>query len=165
MSVAGDLVAKAQDWPGAEELSERLKKTIPPQFLDEKERAEAGLGITPEQLQEMQQKLMELETENQELKTDKTLEFKKLELQAYDNETKRIAALNKNFGVEDPSETEEIKRIISGDGGMDFQANYPQQDLSSQFGINAMSPELDPMMQQMDAQSVEGPLYLNEQRQ
>lgn len=165
MTVAGDLVAKAQDWPGAEELSERLKKTIPPQFLDEKEREEAGLGVTPEQLQEMQQKLMELETENRELKTDKTLEFKKLELQAYDNETKRIAALNKNFGVEDPSETEEIKRIISGDGGMDFQANYPQQDLSSQFGINAMSPELDPMMQQMDAQSVEGPLYLNEQRQ
>ena len=165
MTVAGDLVAKAQDWPGAEELSERLKKTIPPQFLDEKEREDAGLGVTPEQLQEMQQKLMELETENQELKTDKTLEFKKLELQAYDNETKRIAALNKNFGVEDPSETEEIKRIISGDGGMDFQVNYPQQDLSSQFGINAMSPELDPMMQQMDAQSVEGPLYLNEQRQ
>jgi len=29
MTVAGDLVAKAQDWPGAEELAERLKKTIP----------------------------------------------------------------------------------------------------------------------------------------
>lgn len=160
MTVAGDLVAKAQDWPGAEELSERLKKTIPVELLDEKEREGAGAGVTPEQVMEMQEQIQKLTMENQELKQDKTLDFKKLELQAYDNETKRIAALNKNFGVEDPSETEEIKRIISG-GGMDFniQQAAPEQDFSSQQGIDAMSPELDPMMQQMDAQSVEGPLY------
>jgi hypothetical protein len=29
MQVAGDIVVKAQDWPGSEELAERLRKTIP----------------------------------------------------------------------------------------------------------------------------------------
>lgn len=35
MQVAGDLIVKAQDWPGAQEISERLKKTIPPQLLSD----------------------------------------------------------------------------------------------------------------------------------
>lgn len=34
--VIGDLFVKNQDWPGAEEMAERIKKTIPPQILDEK---------------------------------------------------------------------------------------------------------------------------------
>lgn len=161
MSVAGDLVAKAQDWPGAEELSERLKKTIPPQFLDDKEGG--GLGVTPEQLMEMQQQLQQLQMENAELKQDKVLDFEKLKIQAYDAETKRIAAMNRNFGVEDPSETEAIKRII--DHGL-FVTEQGQMELpfnnSPQFGQDAMPPELDPMAQQIGEQSVEGPLYLNE---
>ena len=34
--VIGDLFVKNQDWPGADEMAERIKKTIPPQILDEK---------------------------------------------------------------------------------------------------------------------------------
>lgn len=116
MTVAGDLVAKAQDWPGAQELAERLKKTIPPQFLDEKE---GGGGLPPEAIAEMQQQLQKLQMENLELKQDKTIEFKELELKAYDAETKRIAALNRNFGIEDPSETEAIKMILQHSGELD----------------------------------------------
>jgi hypothetical protein len=44
MQIAGDIVVKAQDWPGAEELAERLQKTIPPQLLSDKEKAEMGAG-------------------------------------------------------------------------------------------------------------------------
>jgi non-homologous end joining protein Ku len=42
MEIAGDLVAKAQDWPGAEELADRLRKTVPPQLLSDKEKQEMG---------------------------------------------------------------------------------------------------------------------------
>jgi len=112
MSVAGDLVAKAQDWPGADELAERLKKTIPPQFLDEKDGG--GGGVPPEVVQQMQQELMKLQAENQELKMDKTIEFKKLEIQSYDAETKRIHALNQDFGKETEIEMKAIERILDG---------------------------------------------------
>lgn len=47
--VAGDLFAKAQDWPMAEEIGDRLKKTIPPQITEGEEE------LTPEQQQQRQQ--------------------------------------------------------------------------------------------------------------
>lgn len=118
MSVAGDLVAKAQDWPGAEELAERLKKTIPPHFLDEED---GGGGIPPEVMEQMQQQLVELQTENQELKTDKTLDFKKLEIQAYDAETKRIAALSDHEVDKSRLQMEALDRLLNGSKTLDDQ--------------------------------------------
>jgi hypothetical protein len=44
--VAGDLIAKAQDWPMADEIAERLKKMLPPQLADDDED-----DLTPEQQQ------------------------------------------------------------------------------------------------------------------
>jgi hypothetical protein len=92
MQVAGDLVVKAQDWPGAEKLAERLKKTIPPHLLGEDE--EGGLGITAEQLAQMQAALQEgkaeLERMEQELK-DKSAEIR---IDAYNAQTQRIRALS-----------------------------------------------------------------------
>lgn len=107
MQVAGDLVAKAQDWPGADELAERLKATM-------------GIGpngepgIPPEQVQQMQQQLQQLQAENLQLKQDKTLEFKKLEIQSYDAETKRITALNQDRGTETPPDLEALKMLLDG---------------------------------------------------
>jgi hypothetical protein len=68
MQVAGDLVAKAQDWPGAQELAERLKKTIPPQLLgdDEQGGAPPGPQIDPKMIQQAMQKMQELEQENEQ---------------------------------------------------------------------------------------------------
>ena len=34
-SIAGDLVARNMDWPGADEIAERLKRTLPPQVTGE----------------------------------------------------------------------------------------------------------------------------------
>ena len=45
--VAADLIAKAQDWPLADELAERLKKALPPGFADEDDPDK----MTPEQQQ------------------------------------------------------------------------------------------------------------------
>lgn len=49
--VAGDLMAKAQDWPNADEIAERIKRTIPPQILgDDKED-----GKSPEEIAKQQE--------------------------------------------------------------------------------------------------------------
>jgi len=40
--VFGDLYVKAQDWPGSEEIAERIRKTIPPQLLDDPDEEQNG---------------------------------------------------------------------------------------------------------------------------
>jgi hypothetical protein len=91
LQVAGDLVAKAQDWPGADDLAERLKKTIPQQFLDPDEQT----GPDP-QIQQMQMEMQALAQENQQLKIDKEIDLKKLVIDVYNAETQRIRALSDN---------------------------------------------------------------------
>lgn len=40
--VAGDLYAKAQDWPMADAIAERLKKAMPPELVEDEEEGEGG---------------------------------------------------------------------------------------------------------------------------
>ncbi len=120
MSVAGDLVAKAQDWPGADKLAERLKKTIPPQYFDEGEEG-VGLGITPEQLQEMQAALQKLELENQELKLKQYNKDRELEVDAYNAETQRIRALTDHEVDQNELGMKYLQTIIDGAKTLDDQ--------------------------------------------
>ena len=115
MGIAGDLVVKAQDWPGAEELAERIQKTIPPQLLTPEQQKENGgpPPVPPQMVQEMQQQLQQLQMENQQLKMDKTIEFKKLEIQSYDAETKRIAALNQDRGTETEPDQMALAQLLA----------------------------------------------------
>lgn len=113
MSVAGDLVAKAQDWPGADELADRLKKTIPQQYLDPRKDGQGG-GVPPEVFAQMQQQMQQLQQENLQLKQDKTIDFKKLEIESYNAETKRIQALNQDKGTEGPDDLEALKLVLQG---------------------------------------------------
>ena len=117
MGIAGDLVAKAQDWPGADKLAERLKKTIPPQFLEEGE--EGGVGVTPEQMQEMQMQLQTLQQENQTLKTDKSIDIEKLKIDAYNAETQRIRALSDHEVDANQMEMDGIKTILDNTRALD----------------------------------------------
>lgn len=104
MQIAGDIVVKAQDWPGSEELAERLRKTIPPQLLSDKEKAEMGdQGVDMKQvmqaqaqvqeaMQAAQQELAKLQQENQTLKLKEAIEAKKLEIEEFKAETDRLEA-------------------------------------------------------------------------
>jgi hypothetical protein len=49
LQVAGDLVAKNLDWPGADEMAERLKKMLPPGIAEDSEE------LSPEEMQARQQ--------------------------------------------------------------------------------------------------------------
>ncbi len=60
LQVAGDLVAKNLDWPGADEMAERLKKLLPPGIADDEEQDQAQIAAQQQQLQ-IQQVAAQLE--------------------------------------------------------------------------------------------------------
>lgn len=95
MEIAGDIIVKAQDWPGADKLAERLKKTVPPQLLGEEEEGGAP-PIDPRMVQEMEMQLQTLSQEYEALKQDKTVEMEKVRVAAYDAETKRLDVVISN---------------------------------------------------------------------
>lgn len=103
--VAGDLFVKHMDWPGAQELAQRLAKTIDPKLLE-------GTDQTPEmqaakvQIEEMGQ---EMEKMHEMLKSvAKSMENQELQIKAYDAETKRIAA------VQEQMTPDQIQDIVIG---------------------------------------------------
>ena len=98
--VIGDLLAKNLDWPGADEIAERLKALVPQQ---------AQSGIPPEIMQAIEQGkqiIGQLQQENEQLKADKGIDAAKLQIEglkakidAYNAETKRLAEHVKAGGV------------------------------------------------------------------
>lgn len=93
MQVAGDLLVKNLDWPGADDLSDRLKMLLPPQLQ----------GQSP-QVMQLQQHLQQvdgqarqavgqLQGELQQLKQQIADKRREENIKEYDAETKRIQAL------------------------------------------------------------------------
>lgn len=73
--IIGDLVAKNLDWPGAEEIAERLKSMLPPQIND---------GIPPQIMQQMQQlqaQVTQLMAENENMKNSTAVDEQKINLE------------------------------------------------------------------------------------
>jgi len=112
--VAGDLLARNLDWPGAEELAERLKATLPPhlqgknpqleqatqqmQLMDQQ--AKQAVQVLQGQIQQLQEQLknesnsqaieamkMEIDRKNMEINA------KEAEIKAYEAETRRMQAM------------------------------------------------------------------------
>ncbi len=89
MKVAGDLLFKAADFPMADEVAERLHRTIPPQIL--------GEGPSPQEadmedkMKQMGQMIEHLAGELQNARQGK--EADEVRIKAYDAETKRLQAL------------------------------------------------------------------------
>lgn len=105
MQVAGDLIMRAQDFPMADELADRLAKTLPPN-LQEKQPGQQD--IPPEVQQQLQQLQQAVEQANQhiqqleeerkgkmlEMMSKENIEHEKVEVEEYRAETERMAALS-----------------------------------------------------------------------
>jgi hypothetical protein len=119
MQVAGDLVVKAQDWPGADKIAERLQQVMAAQQNQ----------IDPKVVSQMQQELQKLAQENQELKSDKLIEAKKLEIDAYNAKTQRIRALSDNEVDGNAMEQNAIQTILEHSQELaDRDLAYEQMD-------------------------------------
>jgi hypothetical protein len=100
---ASDLLVKNMDFPGADALAERLKKTIPPELLDDNAKNKEIPPQIPAQMQQMQQMIEgltgqlneaneEKKTKLVELESKERIEMAKLENQA----TIELAKLESN---------------------------------------------------------------------
>lgn len=92
MQVAGDLVVKNMDVPGASDLAERFKRTLPPNLTEDPKKAKQTNPQDQAKIQQMGQILEQLtgklhEAQDQldqktlELESKERIEFKKLEVQ------------------------------------------------------------------------------------
>jgi hypothetical protein len=130
--VAGDLFVKNMDWPGAQEMSQRFKKTIDPKIL-------ASDDKSPElQAAEQQIQAMGAEMENMHqmiTNVGKSIEVQEMQrkdfeaqVKAFDAETKRLTAIQASMSPE------QIQDIVLGTvHGMitsgDLLAEMPSQDM------------------------------------
>jgi hypothetical protein len=77
--VVGDLLARNLDWPGAEEIAERMAALLPP----------AIKGVDP-QLAQLTARLQAMGQELAALKADRSADARKLEIAAFEAETDRM---------------------------------------------------------------------------
>jgi hypothetical protein len=98
--VLGDLMIKNYDIPDAEEVGKRLaalnpanKGQIPPEVQQGIQQLQQHAQQTGQALQQTQAQLQELANENAQLKAKNDLEARKLDIAAFDAETKRMTAM------------------------------------------------------------------------
>ncbi len=60
MQIAGDLMVKNMDWPGAHEIAERLKKTLPPNILESESQQQPDPAQVKAQMDQMNQAIQQL---------------------------------------------------------------------------------------------------------
>jgi hypothetical protein len=146
---AGDLFVKNMDWPGAQELANRLKKSIDPKLLQDDDdpalqQALAQIKQLDQDLQQAHQMLQNAHNsvEFQEL----AIKRAEINIKAYDAETKRIAALNGGMTPEMVSEiaTGTLHAAIHT-GDVVGQLPPPPQDPAQQ---PQPTPEMQPPMSQ-----------------
>jgi len=111
-AVAGDLFVKNMDWPGAQEMSKRLAKTIDPKLMDDGNKS-PELQAAEQQMQGMAQEMEQMHQMLQNV--GKSIEMQDLErkefeaqIKAFDAETKRMAAVQASMSPE------QIQDIVLG---------------------------------------------------
>lgn len=122
MAVAGDLIAKAQDWPGADKIAERLEQKMQQNQVD------------PAAFAQMQQDFAKLQQENQALKADRTLDEEKLKTDRYKAETERIRALSDHEVDQNEIEMGAIKAILDGSKTLD-EHDMKREDADRQHSL------------------------------
>jgi hypothetical protein len=111
-AVAGDLFVKNMDWPGAQELADRLAKTIDPKLLENGDK-DPALQAAEQQMQAMDQEMQQMYAMMQNFQ--KSVEVQDLErknfeaeIKAYQAETQRISAVQAGMTPE------QIQDIVMG---------------------------------------------------
>lgn len=83
--VTGDLLAKAMDWPDADQFAERLKKTLPPQFTDQDD-------LSPEEQQQMKAAMAKAQQAERMQQIATQAELRKLAAEATEAEADAVEA-------------------------------------------------------------------------
>lgn len=94
MDIAGDKVVKAMDWPGAEEIAERIKRVIPPEITQDKEDDPEALPPEVEQtLQQATQYIEMLQQQIQGLTAELQSKEADRQLKKYETDTNNLTRI------------------------------------------------------------------------
>ena len=105
MEIGGDLIIKAMDWDGSEELAERFKKMLPPQLQDHEDEDGEQKQLPPEvqqMIEQGKQQIDEMGKHIQMLEAEKDDKDDELRLKKYEIDVKaeiEFAKLAKDSGV------------------------------------------------------------------
>lgn len=141
--VIGDILAKNLDWPGAEEIAERLKSMIP----------QAG-GPPPEmqqQLGELQSEVAKLTQQLQAERSDKAIEAEKLKISAFEAETARMKVGAEMQAVQQ-AQTVQVPQPMphAEHGTMMLQAQKQLGDVAgAQMAVNDQTAKLGALAEQL----------------
>ncbi len=99
----GDLLAKNLDWPGADEIAERLKAMLPPEIKQGEVKAgDPGAEAAKAQLAKLAQALQAAGAKIKALEDDQGLAARKLEIEAFEAQTRRMAVVGRPENSVDP---------------------------------------------------------------
>ena len=156
-AVAGDLFVKNMDWPGAQEMAARLRKTIDPKLLADQDN-DPALQAAQQQIeamgQEMQMMHQMLQNVNQSIEA-REVQVKEFDakIRAFDAETKRISATMAGMTME------QIQDIVMGTlaAAHDVGDLIPPQGMEGPLEETAQHEAAEPPMVEQQEESVELP--------
>jgi hypothetical protein len=143
--VAGDLFVKNMDWPGAQDLAKRFKKTIDPKVLADDD--DPALAAANQQMEamaaEMENMFQMLQNVNQSMEA-REMQIKQFEadIKAYQAETQRISAVQAGMSEQ------QIQDIAMGVVAAAMESNDNMVMMNQQREM----PEIQPEMMQPEMQ-------------
>jgi hypothetical protein len=141
-AIFADVAVRNMDFPGADEVANRIKKTVPPNLLDDKDKPK---GATPEELQQqigqmqqalqvtsqqLQQAQQIIQTKALELESKERIEFAKLENDVVIEQMKAKQDVDKTAFIEHMAR---IDRKLDSLGVADPGLEEPQEELNQNF--------------------------------
>ena len=138
-AVAGDLFVKNMDWPGAEEMAERLRKTIDPAVLADQDE-DPALQAANQQIQAMGQEMEQMYQMLQSV--NKSMEAQKLRIEEYNAETKRISAISAGMTPEQVQEVvmQTLRDVMTAGDMVAAQQMPPEMPMGAEMQPEMMSP-------------------------
>ena len=144
--VAGDLLAKNLDWPGADDIAERLKLMLPPQLQGEnpqvnqmKQKMQQMDMHAKDAVQTLQQQLQGLQGQLQVAKTDQETAMLELQIDAQKLEIDKFKAITERIKVErEAFDPNQVQQLVMQTMQQATQTNM--QPASAGFSLPAEQP-------------------------
>lgn len=138
-----DLIAKNLDWPGAEEISERFKAMLPPQVTGENPQIQALQQQLQQMQEQAQQAMSQLQNEIQQIKQDKTIDMRKVDIDAYKAESDRIKVMQTGISPEQlqPLIMQTIMQVLNSPDVLQGQDQQPMPQMQPQEQMQQSLPQ------------------------
>jgi hypothetical protein len=164
MQIAGDLIIKAMDWDGANEIAERMKKMLPPQLQGNEDENGEQKQLPPEvqaMIEQGKQQIDELTKQVQMLEDEKDDKDDELRLKKYEIDVKaeiEFAKLAKDYGMG----MDEVAALIND--ALSNAAQQPELPDDGETYQHEQQEMFQPQFEQDDSQLTQEGQMMDEQR-